>query len=61
MKKRLTQTGTSTTKNETSTSKLRLARETLRYLDAPELARVAGGTELETHDTCYRTCVSTVG
>jgi hypothetical protein len=61
MKKRLTQTGTSNTRNETSTSKLALARETLRYLDAPELARVAGGTDPDTHDTCYRTCVSTAG
>lgn len=43
MKKRFTQTGTTTTKNETSTSKLKLARETLRSLGAPHLARVAGG------------------
>lgn len=62
MKKRFTQTGTPTTKNETSRSKLTLSRETLRYLSAPELARVVGGTEAETHpeNTCMRTCVSTV-
>lgn len=61
MKKRFTQTGTSTTKNETSTSKLRLSRETLRSLGAPDLARVAGGdTSPDTHDTCWPTCVTTV-
>jgi hypothetical protein len=62
MKKRFTQTGTPTTKNETSRSKLSLSRETLRSLSAPELARVAGGDVVgDTHDTCYPTCVETKG
>jgi hypothetical protein len=57
MKKRFTHTGTSTTQNETA-SKLKLARETLRCLGAPELALAAGGAG-DTHDTCYPTCVET--
>jgi hypothetical protein len=56
MKKRFPQTGISTTKNEASPSKLKLSRETLRCLGAPELAQVVGG---DTHDTCFPTCVDT--
>jgi hypothetical protein len=61
MKKRFTHTGTSTTNNQKATSKLRLSRETLRSLGAPELARVAGGDVPvgDTHDTCWPTCVDT--
>lgn len=62
MKKCFSNSGTSTTKNETSTRKLKLARETLRYLSAPELARVEGGNTAEvgdTYDTCFPTCVET--
>jgi hypothetical protein len=63
MKKCFTNSGTSTTKNETSTRKLKLGRETLRYLSAPELARVEGGVTGvgDTHDTCYPTCIETKG
>jgi hypothetical protein len=59
MKKRFTNSGTSTTKNETSTKKLTLARETLRYLSAPELARVEGGDAVGATYTCYPTCIET--
>lgn len=62
MKKRFTQSGTSTRQNETSSSKLRLSRETLRYLSGRGLGRVAGDIEsslCDTWDTCYPTCVST--
>jgi hypothetical protein len=45
-------------RNETSTNKLKLARETLRYLSAPELARVEGGDVAATY-TCYPTCIET--
>lgn len=58
MKKRFNNSGTSTTKNETSTRKLMLARETLRSLSAPELRRVEGGVG-DTWDTCAPTCIET--
>jgi hypothetical protein len=64
MKKRFTSSGTSTTKNETSTRKLTLSRETLRYLSAPELARVEGGNKTaddDTWETCPPSCVETKG
>lgn len=61
MKKRFTNSGTSTTKNETSTKKLKLARETLRALNAPELAQVQGGNaEMDTRYTCDPDCKTTV-
>jgi hypothetical protein len=63
MKKRFTNSGTSTTKNETSPRKLKLARETLRYLSAPDLARVEGGNTVlvvgDTWETCPPSCVET--
>lgn len=63
MKKRFTNSGTSTTKNETSTRKLKLARETLRSLNAPDLARVGGGNVpgADTYYTCTEPeCRSTI-
>ena len=64
MKKRFTNSGTPTTKNETATRKLTLSRETLRYLSAPELARVEGGNTVavgDTWETCPPSCVETKG
>lgn len=45
MKKITTNRNISSSQNGTSTRKLRLARETLRRLSAPELLLAAGGTD----------------
>jgi flavin-binding protein dodecin len=45
MKKSITKTGTSTTKNATAAKKLTLAKQTLRHLNVAELARIVGGNE----------------